>query len=500
MLRRGEPGQPDQMNQPGAGPSSALGVYPPEVIGDVDPGALLAKLAARTCVGATGDDVLQAASMGYDGYLEWQLNPSAIDDSACDARLAALSTISQTPSFLYAQTWYRPEASRVRDELIDATVLRAVYSRRQLLERMVEFWTNHFNIDINNDHCIYLKTIDDREVIRPFALGRFADLLKASARSPAMLRYLDNFASVAGAPNQNYAREVLELHTMGVNGGYTQSDVINFARCLTGWTHWSTDPANATLCGTFRFDPSVHDTGPKTVLGLNIPARPAAQGMQDALDVLDHLAAHPSTASFLAGKLTRWLLGEGVSASIVDSVRDAYLSSGGDIKAMIRAALRPSVLADAPPKVKRPFHLIVSALRSLKVSVTGAWGTSVRGQLAAAGHLPFWWNQPNGYPDSDQFWSGAMIPRWNFGSRMMSSESNYLGGLPGLVVDDLAFFSNMTSVDQMIFQINKALFGYEMPVTDRTRLTQFLMVNPADRRRRREAIGLAISSPAFQWY
>jgi uncharacterized protein (DUF1800 family) len=460
----------------------------PDVSADVDPGSLLVRLVRHITQGVTETELALAQSLGYQGYLEYHLNYTAIDDSGMAARLAPLTTLTMIPQQLYPLP-----AGQVINELIDATLYRSIFSTRQLYERMVEFWTNHFSIDINNGDDRYLKTVDDREIIRPYALNTFPAVLYASAHSPAMLYYLDNVTSVAGNPNENYARELMELHTMGVDGGYTQQDVIEVARCFTGWTMYGR--AAGALTGTFRYNSAVHDTGQKVVLGNIIPPRPAADGIQDALDVLDILVNHPSTARFISTKLCKWLLRYDPPQSVIDSVIAAYTSTGGDIKAMIRATLAPNVLADAPPKYKRPFHTFVSALRALPVAIST--GAGIRTQLVGAGHMPFYWGPPDGYPDTLEYWGGFVLPRWNFGALLMNGTT---GSINGAVVDSTTFFSGLTTAQQLASKINQAMFGGEMPATDLARITEFLAVNPASNTRRREAIGLAIGSPGFQWY
>jgi uncharacterized protein (DUF1800 family) len=360
-------------------------------------------------------------------------------------------------------------------------------SKRQLSERMVEFWTDHFNIDILNGDDRYLKTVDDRDVIRAHALGGFPALLDASAHSPAMLLYLDNHVSVVGNPNENYARELMELHTMGADGGYTQQDVAEVARCFTGWgLFFRTGQPNA---GTFRFNAAQHDNNQKTVLGNIIPA---GGGINDGLTVLSILVNHPSTARYVSKKLCRWLLGENTPQSIVDSVAATYTATSGDIKAMIRTALTPNFLADAAPRYKRPFHHMVSALRALPSSIVTT--TALRTQLEASGHRPFTWGTPDGYPDSLQYWSGLILPRWNFGASLMQNQYN------GLSVNIATLFSGLTTAQQMADRINTSMFGGEMPPAERDRIRDYLLPDSPTESRRREAVGLAIAAPGFQWY
>jgi hypothetical protein len=456
---------------------------PTDVAADVDPGGLISKLARRITMGPTPTDLAQASSLGYGGYLEYHLNPGAIDDSALDARLATLTTLTMQPYQLYALT-----ASQVINELTEAVILRSVLSKRQLFERVVEFWTDHFNIDITKEADTYLKTVDDRDVIRANALGTFPALLWASAHSPAMLQYLDNSSSVKGNPNENYAREIMELHTLGVDGGYTQQDVKEVARCFTGWGMFGRSTTDV-RAGTFRFDLSKHDQNQKVVLGHTIPIN---GGMQDGLTVLNILSAHPSTARYIAGKLCRWFLGDSVPQGVIDSVAATYTTTGGDIKAMIRQALSPNVLFGAFPRYKRPYHLMVSAMRMLPTTITATSG--LRSQLQGAGQRPFYWTTPDGYPDYTEFWVGLILPRWNFGASLLN------GNVSGVAVDQAAFFAGLSTAQQMADQIDTAMFGGEMPAPEKNRIRTFLLPDAPTAARKRDAIALAIGAPSFQWY
>ncbi|MDX2148781.1 MAG: DUF1800 domain-containing protein [Planctomycetota bacterium] len=462
---------------------STARAVPSAVAADVDPGALINKLVRRVTMGFTTAELQLAQSLGYQGYLEYHLNPGAINDSAVDAMVAPLTTLTQTPSQIRSLP-----TGVIIAELTQATILRAVFSKRQLFERMVEFWTDHFNIDINNNEDRYLKTTDDRVVIRGHALGNFANLLFASAQSPAMLYYLDNHVSTAGNPNENYARELMELHTMGVDGGYTQQDVEEVARCFTGWSAFlrSTDPNY----GVFRFDATRHDNGQKTVLGNIIPA---GGGIADGYRVLNILIDHPSTSRFIARKLCRWLLSETPPTSVVEAVAATYRATRGDIKAMIRTALNPNDLANAAPKYKRPFHHAISGMRPLLTTITTV-ATFRQNYLNASGHHPFFWATPDGYPDRLEYWVGLVLPRWNFGAQVVGNQIN------GIRVDINDFFRGALTASQMIERINAGFFGGEMPVAQRDRILQHLLPDPPSTLRQQEAVGLAIGSPEFQWY
>lgn len=464
--------------------SARVEAAPPEVSGDVDPGSVLVKLTKRITMGATLAELALANSFGYQGYLDYQLNAAAIpEDPTLVTRLEALTSLTMTPQQMLALT-----ASQVSNELIEAAIVRGVWSKRQLLERMVECWTDHFNIDIRNESDQYLKTVDDRGVVRPNALGKFPDLLRASAHSPAMLYYLGNNLNRVGKPNENYARELMELHSLGVDGGYTQQDVQEIARCFTGWGLYGLSASDPNS-GLFRYRSSDHDNGPKLVLGQTIAA---GGGMQDGETVLNILLAHPSTPKFIARKICRTLLSEAPSQSVIDSVAATYTATGGDIKAMIRTALAPNVLADAPPKYKRPFHVFVSALRALPTAITST--STLRSRLNAAGHVPFYWSTPDGYPDTLNYWVGLVIARWNFGAALMANQ------ISGVTVNGASFFTGITTAAQTVDKLNAAIFLGEMPAVDQARVKAYLLPDNPSATKKNEAIGLAIGSPSFQWY
>ncbi len=437
----------------------------------------------RLTLGETEAELATANSLGYEGYLEHQLNYTAIDDSAIDARIASYSTLNMEPNVLRT---FQPQ-NLIPNELIEATILRSVFSQRQLYQRMVEFWTDHFNIDLNTGFTRFLKTVDDREVIRPFALDTFPNLLMASAKSPAMLVYLDNISSVAGNPNENYARELMELHTLGVNGGYTQNDVVEVARCLTGWTLY---PSNAGANALkYRFDPAVHDTGSKTVLGQVIPA---GGGESDGLTVLNLLAYHPNTAAFISWKICKWFHSETPPQSLVDAVTATYTSTGGDIKSMLRTLFLTADPMSSPQKYKRPYHHYVSAMRATNATISSTSG--LRTQLTAAGHLPFNWGPPDGYPDTLDQWVGLILPRWNFGASMAT------GAVSGVTVDITAFLAGASTATAIVNRIDAALFNNTMPAAQKNRVSAFLSAGSLTTSRMRDAVGLAIGTPAFQWY
>jgi uncharacterized protein (DUF1800 family) len=437
------------------------------------------RLVNRITFGATDAEVKRATQMGFNKYLEYQLNYKAIDDTAVNSFVTTTyPTLAMPADTLYAQ----PEGT-VQAQLQQATLYRAAFSTRQLYERMVEFWSDHFNISIRK--VGYLKTIDDRDVIRANALGKFKDLLLASAHSSAMLEYLDNTRSSGTNPNQNYARELMELHTLGVDGGYTQDDVAQVSLCLTGWTIAGR--------GGFQFVPNLHAYTAKTVLGQAVPdqVNRSVDGVKDGDWVLTKLLAHPSTAKFVSTKMARYLLRYDPPQSLIDSVAAVFTSTGGDIPSMIRAILKPTNLDTAPTKMKRPFHLVASAIRATSTKATNM-NYLVTRSLSQMGQVPYFWEEPNGYPDDQYYWSGNIIPRWNFATDLTTRTNEF--------VLDMTLFTAVNTPAGITDTINKALFGGDMTAKMKGEVTSYLGAATLTLARAREAVALALSSTDFQWY
>jgi uncharacterized protein (DUF1800 family) len=460
------------------------------------------RLINRCTFGFTPYEAGRLARLGPRRYVEEQLDPASIPDTALDAfifgtptRTANYPALALSPAALAAQT----SATDVRNQLQRARLMRAIFSRRQLLERVVDLWTDHFNININDSDLVrMLKVLDDRDVIRANALGTFPALLLASARSPAMSAYLNNDENRVGAPNENYAREIMELHTLSVTGGYSQQDVQQVARCFTGWRYVTSSSSPDRW--TFFFDSSRHDTGSKTVLGQVIPARTGASGQQDGVDVVNILAAHPSTARFIAGKVLTEFWGYSPPAGLVETVASIYSATGGDIKAMLAfVLLDPSVPAPTD-KFKRPVHLLASMLRGLGAGVVSP--NNLQSPLSQAGHQPYEWGPPDGYPDAPEAWMRLLLPRWNFGAALMNSEYGSYTANPrtGVHVDHVAFLKGASTATAIVDRVSRGLFNGLMPYTERARLTSYLTAGTLDTTRTREALGLAVSTPAFQWY
>lgn len=462
----------------------------------LDPALLT--LINRTTFGFSRAAYDEAALMGYGAYLDYQLDYESIDESgsafqASDqtqltTRLEPFTTLPMGTQEIF-DLYYPDDQVVPALHLIQASIVRAVYSRRQLYERMVEFWTDHFNIDILDEFCILMKTSDDRDVIRQYAMSTFPDLLNASARSGAMLYYLDNFNNIVGHAQENYSRELMELHTMGVDGGFTQQDVEEVARCLTGWTLYDTPNF-----GQFVFYEPFHDFGEKTVLGQKIPA---GGGESDGQTVLDILAYHPSTAAFISRKMCERFLSYDPPQSVVDNVTATYLATGGDIKAMLREILREDVLISwATPKIKRPFHLVASVLRSTGADVYDE-NYTLTSLLVLMGHGPFLWATPDGYPDTLDAWATAQHARWQFASWMFDG-----GILPVTNLPELLPAQGWGGIPgQVAVKIDGMLTGGTMSSEEIGMLQDFYDTHRgSDSETLKDTFGLAASLPSAQWY
>jgi len=431
----------------------------------------------RIGYGPRPGDVEKVKSLGLGAYISQQLNPEGIDDSGLDERLAGLETIhmsSQELAGLYPQR-PRPASNKgpagqeknqgpespamkaeelkgirkIAVELQQAKTLRAIYSERQLQEVMTDFWFNHFNVFMAKGADRILTTEYEREVIRANALGTFQRLLVATAKSPAMLFYLDNWLSAdpnarfpeqlrasafrraqnsmggnaaaqfpakARRPrglNENYARELMELHTLGVDGGYTQNDVTEVARCFTGWTL-----RNPRQGGGFQFVEFLHDNGEKTVLGRRIPA---GGGMKDGEAVLQLLSEHPSTAAFISTKLCRRFVSDNPPETLVRRCADTFLKTKGDIRQVLAAIFTSREFYSREAyhtKIKKPFELVVSALRATEAETTVP--PKLLLALRTMGETLYGCQPPTGYPDTADSWinAGALLERVNFATAL----------------------------------------------------------------------------------
>jgi uncharacterized protein (DUF1800 family) len=419
--------------------------------------------AALLALGATQEEAART-------WIEEQLEPQALDDERCERALRRCDTLDAPLGELYE---FKPQV--LLRELSSAALLRATYSRRQLYEVLVEFWTDHFNIDSSKAECAWLKAGDDREVIRKHALGRFEELLRASAFSPAMLWYLDGRANVkrtdAERPNENYARELLELHTLGVHGGYTQTDVMEAARCLTGWTVRDRKQLRKACV---EFHAGEHDDGRKCVLGVEIPA---GGGERDAAILLETVARHPATATHVATRLCRRFLADEPPPAAVEGVAAAFRSSAGDIRTTLRALFsRAEFGAARGTKLKRPFHYAVSILRATEAETDA--GPALAGFLARMGQAPFQYPTPDGYPQEAGAWQGALFWRWKLALALAG------GHVEGTRLDAAALLERCGGAEELAAH----LLGRRM--AERERAIYLAAGRPS--------LGLLLASPEFQ--
>jgi uncharacterized protein (DUF1800 family) len=411
----------------------------------------------RLGYGPRPGDVERVKRMGLNAWIERQLEPARIPDEPLAGLLAAFPVVAMSAAELYREypqprlqdvqrfqagqmtpqeirETFPPERrpAAITAQLQAAKLTRAIASERQLQEVMVDFWFNHFNVYSQKGAIRWMTPAYEREAIRPHALGRFRDLVLATAQHPAMLFYLDNWLStrddlvVLGRGrrglNENYARELMELHTLGVDGGYTQQDVVEVARCFTGWT--IDRPQEG---GGFLFRPTTHDRGEKRVLGTVIPA---GGGREDGLAVIALLTRHPSTARFVSTKLVRRFVRDDPPEVLVERVARVFRQTDGDIPSVLVAIFTSPEFVSADTyraKTKTPLEVVASAVRALdgrleppappgsaRVSVGG--GLALARQVAGLGEPLYEAQAPTGYPDVAEAWvnTGALLGRMNF--------------------------------------------------------------------------------------
>lgn len=380
---------------------------------DVPP-ALAEHTLDRLGYGADPWTLARLTALGVRGYVREQLRPETIPDDTVDAMLAQYPSLGM--SFTDLRTFYPNQptpgergSGDVLKELQRAKLLRAIASRRQLEQVLVDFWFNHFNI-VATDRRDYDISPYERLAIRPHVLGRFRDLLLAVARSPGMGDFLDARRNRVGALNENFPRELLELHTVGVEAGFTEADVVDVARAFTGWKENQFAPDG------FEFVPAFHDRGAKTVLGTTIAA---GGGYEDGVAVLDLLASHPSTARRLVRKLIVRFISETPPAALVDAATATWLATDGDLRAVLETILLSPEFLDTPAnrrtKVKRPLHLLASIARATGADPAALNLDRMRRRVRELGEDLYLFPSPAGYPDVSAFWTsaGTMVQRFN---------------------------------------------------------------------------------------
>ncbi len=585
----------------------------------------VAHLLERATFGARPGDVERVKKLGWQKFLDEQLAPERLDDAVTDQKLKtihALGLSSEELARTYdvpqqelaaklkekgfdisevyiggnAQNAPKPDAATTSEakpgetkpdpfarrreaqrilaemgyrqprELVEqlqqAKIIRAVYSERQLQEVMTDFWFNHFNVYINKGADRILTPTYERDAIRAKAFGKFGDLLKATAESPAMLFYLDNWTSATPNAkggddreeqvqkmlnqmekgrrarkadgqavlddaeyekrraqmqqnldrlkaakrnrgiNENYAREIMELHTLGVDGGYTQKDVQEVARCFTGWTI-----RQPRAGGSFYFNPAFHDDGEKIVLGQKILA---GGGIQDGYKVLEILAKQPATAKFVSTKLARKFVSDHPPAALVERMAQTFRKTDGDMREVLRAMFTAPEFWSSETyraKIKTPFEMTVSAVRALNGETNG--NPQFHKWLTQMGEGLFLAQPPTGYPDTADHWvnTGALLDRMNFALALSANRIN------GTRVDlaKLAPTTPNASRAQLVDHFAKLLLHTELSPQTRATIDKSLNESSSatglamnnsgtnsDAAKIAQIVGLLLGSPAFQ--
>jgi len=366
-------------------------------------------LIRRATYGITPGLVREVTTLTWPRWLERQLKPNGISDSLCDHHLARFPLLAQSSAQIRAT---QDGSWQTMQDLGAATVMRAAWSKRQLHEVMVEFWSNHLNVTCPFGDAWDSRHRYDADVIRPHALGRFSDMLVASALHPAMLRFLNNDVSRKQSPNENFGRELLELHTVGVGGGYTEAEMRTSALVMTGCSidHDTRE---------FLYRPTWHHTGPVRVLGWSSANADAAGGLAVAQSYLRYLAMHPQTARHLARKLAIRFVSDAPSDALVTALAQTYLAAGSDVRPVLRQLFHSAEFnASIGQKVRRPYEDLIATVRTLGLGpdATGTKGSrALYWIVGSMGQSPMGWTQPDGYPDVANDWQSASgtLGRWN---------------------------------------------------------------------------------------
>lgn len=438
------------------------------------------------------EEVERIREIGIEAYLDEQLAPDSIDDSAMDDLLRQIPILAMTRQQSHSLGF----DGRTHGALMRGFLARGTNSKRQLFERLVEFWTDHFNIPMEDrSHDLIVM---HRDVFRRHALGKFRDLAIAVAQSPAMLYYLDNAYSEKEHPNENYARELMELHTLGVDGGYTEADVKAAARALTGWTVF-----DGTDTG-FYFDMEMHDTEAKTILGHEMPAN---RGIEDGLHLLSILVNHPATARFVSRKLIVRFVSDNPPDSLIDSTIQVWQETDGEIAPVLRHILLSDEFnQSAGLKLRRPLDFFIGAFRATGTTYRNDW--QLWDTLREIGQSPYGWEPPNGYPDAAGAWlnSSGLLARWNVA--MQLSHEAYSEKDSGLDTHIRERIGDPTIAGELVDAVSAQVFGVPIRsgeygtfvnyVTDggdeNTPVTALMLAEKLG-----TLYGLMLASPAYQW-
>lgn len=518
-----------------------------------------ARLLNRFSFGAKPGQVEAVLNMGLENWLEQQFAANQPNEGL-NKRLAAFKSLSLTNdtivnTYLNAgqvirlatrkgiinkdsikgdQKEYREQVRLIMEqegykpilelhrELVNQKVLSAAYSNNQLQEVLTDFWFNHFNVSVTKNQCQQFVYTYERDAIRPNVMGRFKDLLLATAQHPAMLEYLDNASSVSiknnpranmAAPrnarglNENYAREVMELHTLGVDGGYTQADVTTVAKALTGWS---------VMEGNFIFRPRQHDNEAKTILNKNFPAN---GGYQEGVDVLTMLAEHPSTAKFICTKLATRFVSDTPSAALIKNMVKTFQSTDGNIKAVLRTMVYDPAFwkkSISHEKIKSPFEMVISAVRATNAQIIQPF--QLFNWCTKMGQRFYYYQAPTGFPDRASNWinTGALLNRMNFGLAFASQKipgvrmdlaalNNYHE--PESAIDALTVYSNIllpqrdhaANIKRLIPLVNEE--GVEEKISKAAtvdKAAEQMTFDKGTKNMLSQVVGIIIGSPEFQ--
>ncbi len=506
----------------------------------------VAHVLSRLAFGARPGDVERIAKSGLEAWIRAQLAPATASSLAkLDALPATKMSVSEALDSYVPKKKASSKGAGGDDmtpahlarELGAQKVVRAVESDRQLEEVLVDFWFNHFNVDAKKGATQWMTLAYERDAIRANVFGSFRTLLGATAKHPAMLFYLDNWLSSGAASpmkagkgkvrglNENYGRELLELHTLGVDGGYDQDDVREVARAFTGWTI-----EKPRAVGTFLFRPGMHDGGAKNILGTTLTESGTASGIGDGERVLDIVAAHPSTARFIATKLCRRFVSDDPPKELVDEVARVFKETAGDLRATYEAIIfSKHFWADGAKrsKVKDPFELAVSAVRAVGGTIVlDADARQGPGQAAeplikavdVMGEPIYRCAPPTGFKEVATAWvgTGALVARIKFALAL--AEGRYGKGGHGVVFDPTKLvdpaLAHGTDSGALVDAVARALLHRELDVATRTAIVSEIEKLPAgapldsppldsgddevSRRRLAHTLGLVLGSPEFQ--
>lgn len=450
----------------------------------------------RVTWGVRPEDLSLLAQMGIEGYIDYQLNYEAIPDPIIDQFINSGASYVNAEhvdlSKLHYQDWLI-----LYTNIAWTRLFRAVYSERQLYERMVEFWTDHFHVPYGEFPLD--KIIQDREAIRAKPLSTFREILYTMARSTAILFFLNNDVNDKNHPNENFARELMELYTLGEGGGYSEEDVKVVARAFTGWT-----APHCGGCGFFYFNKDMHDTDEKVVLGHTIPA---GGGIEDGLRVLDILSVHPSTARFISTKLCVRFVSDNPPQSLIDSTVQVFLDTEGDIRRVVRHILLSQEFAQSQgQKFRRPLEFLTAMFRVLRPGLQ-VLDPMIIEELEKLGHRPFTWKTPDGFPDKADLWinSSGLLHRWNL-AITIADASVWWKNKINLNLEPI--IPPMDNVGALVdYAATKILFA-PLPPDDRAELIHALVgvndpnirVTPQINQKIPMLVGLIFASPYFQWH